>query len=93
MKRKLFYSFSRNLYERVKESKDNSTKDFPVWHFRLWSFQGRDTKLERFLAKNQLYSNEITKGPGAKNDTSESLGCFNQILTFESRKWSPVATY
>ena len=32
-----------------------------VWHSRLWSFQGRDTKLERFLAKNQLYSNEITK--------------------------------
>ena len=34
-----------------------------------------------------------TKGPGAKNDTSESPGCFNQILTFESRKWSPVATF
>ena len=34
---------------------------FAVWHFRLWSFQGRDTKLERFLVKNQLYSNEITK--------------------------------
>ena len=33
----------------------------PLWHFRLWSFQGRDTKLERLLAKNQLYSNEITK--------------------------------
>ena len=33
---------------------------FTIWHFRLWSFQGRDTKLERFLAKNQLYSNEIT---------------------------------
>ena len=32
-----------------------------LWHFRLWSFQGRDTKLERFLAKNQPYSNEITK--------------------------------
>ena len=32
-----------------------------VWHFRLWSFQGRDTKLESFLTKNQLYSNEITK--------------------------------
>ena len=29
---------------------------------RLWSFQRRDTKLERFLAKNQLYYlNEITK--------------------------------
>ena len=34
---------------------------YSLWHFRLWSFQGRDTKLERFLAKNQLYSNEITK--------------------------------
>ena len=32
-----------------------------LWHFRLWSFQGRDSKLERFLAKNQLYSNEIAK--------------------------------
>ena len=32
-----------------------------LWHSRLWSFQGRDTKLERFLAKNQLHSNEITK--------------------------------
>jgi hypothetical protein len=32
-----------------------------LWHYRLWSFQGRYTKLERFLAKNQLYSNEITK--------------------------------
>ena len=35
----------------------------------------------------------ITKGPGAKNDTSKSPGCFNQILTFESRKWSPIATF
>ena len=22
-----------------------------LWQYRLWSFQGRDTKLERFLAK------------------------------------------
>ena len=29
------------------------------WHYRLWSFQGKDTKLERFLHKNQLQSNEI----------------------------------
>ena len=26
---------------------------FAVWHSRLWSFQGRDTKLEKFLHKNQ----------------------------------------
>ena len=25
-----------------------------LWQYRLWSFQGRDTKLERFLTKNQL---------------------------------------
>ena len=24
-----------------------------VWHYRLWSFKSRDTKLERFLPKNQ----------------------------------------
>ena len=30
-----------------------STAGSKVWQYRLWSFQGRDTKLERFLAKNQ----------------------------------------
>ena len=25
-----------------------------IWQYRLWSFQWRDTNLERFLAKNQL---------------------------------------
>ena len=24
-----------------------------LWHYRLWSFKTRDTKLERFLPKNQ----------------------------------------
>ena len=32
-----------------------------IWKYRLLSFQGKDTKLEMFLAKNQLYSNEIAK--------------------------------
>jgi hypothetical protein len=27
---------------------------YKVWQYRLWSFQRRDTKLERCLAKNQL---------------------------------------
>ena len=26
---------------------------YKVWQYRLWSFQERDTKLERFLAENQ----------------------------------------
>jgi hypothetical protein len=30
-----------------------------IWQNRLWSFQGQDTKSERFLAKNQLKSNDI----------------------------------
>ena len=30
-----------------------------LWQCRVWRLQGRDTKLERFLAKNQLESNEI----------------------------------
>ena len=28
--------------------------DAQVWQYRLWSFHGRDTKLERFFAINQL---------------------------------------
>ena len=27
-----------------------------LWQYRLWSFLGRDTKLESFLAKNHLES-------------------------------------
>ena len=30
-----------------------------LWQYRLWSFQGRDTKFEMFLAKHQLLTNEI----------------------------------
>ena len=26
---------------------------YTLWHYRLWSFKSRDTKLERFLPKNQ----------------------------------------
>ena len=26
-----------------------------IWQYRLWSFQERDTKLGKFLAKNQNY--------------------------------------
>ena len=40
-----------------------------------------------------IYSEKATKGPAAKNDTTENPGCFNQILSFESPKGSPVATF
>ena len=45
-----------------------------LWHFRLWSFQGRDTKLERFLAKNQLYSNEIPNFENWSNGELSKIG-------------------
>ena len=32
-----------------------------LWQYWLWIFHERDTKLERFLDKNQLLSNEIIK--------------------------------
>ena len=32
-----------------------------LWQYQLWSFQGKDTKLERFLAKNQFLKPFITK--------------------------------
>ena len=50
----------RSIKREVDDFKD-IRRFFKVWQYRLWSFQGRDTKLERFWAKNQLYSNKITK--------------------------------
>ena len=35
----------------------------------------------------------VTKGPAAKKAIRKSPGYSNQILTFESQKWSPVATF
>ena len=40
-----------------------------------------------------LNLNKMIKGPAAKNDTTENPGGFNQILSFESQKGSPVATF
>ena len=37
-----------------------------LWQYRLWSFQGRDTKLERFLAKNQLLYFRVRNRAGNK---------------------------
>ena len=39
----------RLFYLRLPES-----LGYTIWQYRLWSLQGRDTKLERFWAKNQL---------------------------------------
>ena len=31
----------------------------PLWQYLFWSFQGRDTELESFFVKIQLWSNGI----------------------------------
>ena len=67
-------SYNENDYMKIKEIDHESVNYAPckntsihcavtvfLWQYRLWSFQERDTELERFLAKKQLYSNEITK--------------------------------
>ena len=41
----------------------------------------------------QMIGGDFAKGPAAKNDTTENPACFNQILSFESRKGSPVAAF
>ena len=37
-----------------KKKTDAEKQGGRLWQYRLWSFQGKDTKLESFLAKNQL---------------------------------------
>ena len=39
--------------------KKKSALDLHLWQYRLLSFQGRDTKLERFLAKNQYAKRKL----------------------------------
>ena len=36
-----------------KVQETNISTSSTIWQYWLWSFQGRDTKLERFLHKNQ----------------------------------------
>jgi hypothetical protein len=62
---KIISSFSRGWYSSAVTEMENivtsgmesltleyNTRNM-LWQYRLWSFQGRDTKLDRFLAKNQ----------------------------------------
>ena len=38
---------------------DDEAEVCGLWQYRLWSFQGRDTKLVRFLHKNQHTQREL----------------------------------
>ena len=61
-----------------------------LWHYRLWSFKTRDTKLERFLHRNQLTQRNLlnfeiwTNGEPQNLQKSEFLKLI--ILTFPLKK-------
>ena len=55
------YSSSHGRDKKLLMEAQLMSSDSKVWQYRLWRFQGRDTKLKGFWAKNQLHSNEITK--------------------------------
>ena len=61
-----------------------------VFH-TLWNFNR--IALSYLQIQKKISDKPTVKGPGAKNDTSQNPGSFNQILSFESRKGSPVATF
>ena len=63
---------------------------YKVIHYRTRATITRSWLLTTLKYKPRILS---SKGPGAKNATRESPGSFNQILNFESWKWSPVATF
>ena len=62
----------------------NQKMVYPLWQYRLWSFQGRDTKLERFVAKNQLWQMKLPrKLPNLENWSSSGMAikkCQNSTL-------------
>ena len=54
-----FRVITTNVFNTMPEKKvyisnvDKLSYVYKVWHYGLWSFQARGTKLERFLHKNQ----------------------------------------
>ena len=39
-----------------------------LWQYRLWSFKSRDTKLERFLSKNQHTQSKLLNFENLTNE-------------------------
>ena len=49
------------------------TYTYTLWHYRLWSFQERDTKLERFLHKNQHAERKLLNFENWTNEEPQLL--------------------
>ena len=62
---------------------------YEVWQYRLWSFQTGDTKLERFLPKNQHTQRKLlnfenwTNGEVSKSAKSPNLPTFKVNFLYQ----------
>ena len=52
--------------------------DIHLWHYRLWSFKTKDTKLERFLHKNLRTQRKLLNFENWTNGEPQYLACKNQ---------------
>ena len=73
---------STTIYESYPQygSITNSFLWCRVWHYRLWSFKSRDTKLERFLHKNQHTQRKLLS---FENWTNREAQQFAKIRAFK----------
>ena len=60
-------------------TKENPCVSYPleickVWQYWLWSCQGKDTKLERFLTKNQHTQRKLLNSENWSNGTLSKIG-------------------
>ena len=57
-----------------------------LWHYRLWSFKTRDTKLERFLHKNQRTQRELLNFENWASGEPQQLAKIRQIFRQTSQE-------
>ena len=67
-----------------------STGQRIIWHYRLWSFQGRDTKLERF--STNFYETDVKSNFCQKyqQKTQFSVKCKDHLTTKKVHKWKKI---
>ena len=55
---------------------------YPIWQYGLWSFQAGDTKLERFLLKNQHTQRKLLNFQNWVNGEVSKSAKSPNLLTF-----------
>ena len=68
------YSSSHGRDKKLLMEAQLMSSDSKVWQYRLWSFQGRDTKLERFLGKNQQDKRKLSNFENSSRGELSKIG-------------------